>query len=163
MGASERRPYRIELPMYVELHASSAFSFLDGASLPEALVDQAKTLGYDAVALLDRDGVYGAPRFYQAARKAGLRALVGAELTMQTGGGGSVAYGAPLHAPLLWRLPVLVASAQGYRALCRLITRMKLAAAKGQGALTVRDLDGHVEGLVAVVGRAMLAADRHGV
>ena len=49
--------------MYVELHTSSAFSFLDGASLPEALVDQAKTLGYDTVALLDRDGVYGAPRF----------------------------------------------------------------------------------------------------
>ena len=73
--------------MYVELHAASAFSFLDGASLPEALVDQAKTLGYDAIALLDRDGVYGAPRFYQAARKAGLRALVGAELTMQTGSG----------------------------------------------------------------------------
>ena len=69
----------------------------------------------------------------------------------------------PLHAPLLWRLPVLVASAQGYRSLCRLITRMKLAAAKGQGALTVRDLDGQVEGLVAVVGRPMLAADRHGV
>ena len=56
--------------MYVELHTSSAFSFLDGASLPEALVDQARTLGYDTVALLDRDGVYGAPRFYQAARKA---------------------------------------------------------------------------------------------
>jgi error-prone DNA polymerase len=177
--------------MYVELHASSAFSFLDGASLPEALVDQAKALGYDTVALLDRDGVYGAPRFYQAARKAGLRALVGAELTMQTGGGivtgrsgglspvvdGAGSRGAdafataapgptcsvPLHAPLLWRLPVLVASAQGYRSLCRLITRMKLAASKGQGALTVRDLDGQVEGLVAVVGRPMLAADRHGV
>ena len=57
--------------MYVELHTSSAFSFLDGASLPEALVDQAKALGYDTLALLDRDGVYGAPRFYQAARKAG--------------------------------------------------------------------------------------------
>ena len=161
--------------MYVELHTSSAFSFLDGASLPEALVDQARTLGYDTVALLDRDGVYGAPRFYQAARKAGLRALVGAELTMQTGGGAGTGGGragspspalshvAPLHAPLLWRLPVLVASAQGYRSLCRLITRMKLAAAKGQGALTVRDLDGQVEGLVAVVGRPMLAADRHGV
>jgi hypothetical protein len=65
--------------MYVELHTSSAFSFLDGASLPEVLVEQAKALGYDTLALLDRDGVYGAPRFYQAARKAGLRALVGAD------------------------------------------------------------------------------------
>ncbi len=151
--------------MYVELHTSSAFSFLDGASLPEALVDQAQALGYDTLALLDRDGVYGAPRFYQAARKAGLRALVGAELTMQTGHGGAASSSlhVPLHAPLIWRLPVLVASAHGYRSLCRLITRMKLAAAKGQGALSVRDLDGHVEGLVALVGRPMLAADRHGV
>ena len=53
--------------MYVELHASSAFSFLDGASLPEALVARAAALGYPAVALLDRDGVYGAPRFHLAA------------------------------------------------------------------------------------------------
>jgi error-prone DNA polymerase len=153
------------MTMYVELHTCSAFSFLDGASLPEALVEQARALGYDTLALLDRDGVYGAPRFYQAARKAGLRALVGAELTMQTGDGASgiAPLHVPLRAPLIWRLPVLVESAHGYRSLCRLITRMKLAAAKGQGTLTVRDLDGHVEGLVAVVGRAMLAADRHGV
>ncbi|WP_396625923.1 error-prone DNA polymerase [Luteitalea sp.] len=148
---------------YIELHTASAFSFLDGASLPEALVEQAKTLGYDTLALLDRDGVYGAPRFYQAARKAGLRALVGAELTMQTGTPGRDPSRAPLHAPLIWRLPVLVASAEGYRSLCRLVTRMKLAASKGQGALTIADLDGQVGGLVAVVGRPMLAADRHGV
>ena len=53
--------------MYVELHAASAFSFLQGASLPEALVDRAAELGYPALALLDRDGVYGAPRFHKAA------------------------------------------------------------------------------------------------
>ena len=149
--------------MYAELHAASAFSFLDGASLPEALIEQAHTLGYDAIALLDRDGVYGAPRFYQAAKKAGLRALVGAELTMQTGMPARDVRTAPLHPPLIWRLPVLVESAAGYRSLCRLITRMKMAAAKGQGALTLHDLDGHVEGLVAIAGRPMLAADRHGV
>ena len=57
--------------MYIELHASSAFSFLDGASLPEALVDRAAELGYSALALLDRDGVYGAPRFHKAALAAG--------------------------------------------------------------------------------------------
>ena len=68
--------------MYIELHASSAFSFLDGASLPEALVDRAAALGYPALALLDRDGVYGAPRFHLAAKRAGLKAIVGAELTM---------------------------------------------------------------------------------
>ena len=83
--------------MYIELHAASAFSFLDGASLPEALVERAAALGYPALALLDRDGVYGAPRFHQAARKAGIKAIIGAELTVRGGrweaGGAVAAYG----------------------------------------------------------------------
>src|SRR5919201_2018651 len=69
---------------YVELHAASAFSFLQGASLPEALVDRAADLGYPAIALLDRDGVYGAPRFHKAARAAGIQPIIGAELTIDT-------------------------------------------------------------------------------
>jgi DNA polymerase III alpha subunit len=68
--------------MYIELHAASAFSFLQGASLPEAIVERAANLGYDAIALVDRDGVYGSPRFYKAARTAGIKAIVGAELTL---------------------------------------------------------------------------------
>jgi error-prone DNA polymerase len=68
--------------VYVELHASSAFSFLQAASLPEALVDRAASLGYPALALLDRDGVYGAPRFHKAARAAGIQPIIGAELTV---------------------------------------------------------------------------------
>src|SRR6266849_1992980 len=68
--------------MYVELHAASAFSFLQGASLPEILIDRAASLGYPALALLDRDGVYGAPRFHKAARAAGVKPIVGAELTI---------------------------------------------------------------------------------
>ena len=68
--------------MYIELHAASAFSFLQGASLPEALVDRAAELGYPALALLDRDGVYGAPRFHKAALAAGIRPIIGAELTI---------------------------------------------------------------------------------
>ena len=72
--------------MYIELHAASAFSFLQGASLPEALVDRAAALGYPALALLDRDGVYGAPRFHKAARAAGIRPIIGAELTIGAGG-----------------------------------------------------------------------------
>ena len=71
--------------MYIELHASSAFSFLQGASLPEALAERAATLGYPAMALLDADGVYGAPRFHKAAKQAGLRAIIGAELTIASG------------------------------------------------------------------------------
>src|SRR6188768_960974 len=71
--------------VYIELHTSSAFSFLRAASLPEALVDRAATLGYSAVALLDRDGVSGAPRFHKAALAAGIRPLIGAEITIETG------------------------------------------------------------------------------
>ena len=74
--------------MYVELHASSAFSFLDGASLPERLAERAATLGYDTLALIDRDGVYGAPRVHHAATQFGVRPIVGASVTVRTGGSG---------------------------------------------------------------------------
>src|SRR4029453_4986985 len=70
-------------PPYAELHAASAFSFLDGASLPEDLVDRAAALELPAVALVDANGVYAAPRFYQAAREAGIKALVGAEVSLE--------------------------------------------------------------------------------
>src|SRR5215471_12370443 len=73
--------------MYIELHAASAFSFLQGASLPEVLIERAATLGYPALALLDADGVYGAPRFHKAAKQMGLRAIIGAELTIDSGFG----------------------------------------------------------------------------
>ena len=144
--------------MYLELHTASAFSFLEAASLPETLVERAAALGYPAVALLDRDGVHGIPRFHLAARKAGLKAIVGTELTIRTSGSGWAG-----HAPSLWRLPVLVASSAGYRNLCRLVTTMKLGAPKGEGALTIEGLDGHVGGLIALVGRAGLTGARHGV
>ena len=88
--------------MYIELHAASAFSFLRGASLPETLVERAATLGYPALALLDADGVYGAPRFHKAAQQAGIRAIIGAELTIEAG-----RTRAP-HSPSHWSLPVLV-------------------------------------------------------
>src|SRR5215210_4536798 len=100
--------------MFVELHAQSAFSFLEGAELPETLVAEAAQRGMGAIALLDRDGVYGAPRLHRAAVNAGLKALVGAEITMAGGA----------------RLPLLVEDREGYQNLCRLITRMKLRAPK---------------------------------
>src|SRR5690349_19480747 len=131
--------------MYIELHASSAFSFLDGASLPEALIDRAAALGYPALALLDRDGVYGAPRFHVAAKKAGIKAIIGAELTIA----GSPTIARSAEAAM--RLPVLVESREGYRNLCRLMTEMKLRAAKGEGALALEELDGHTRGLIALV------------
>jgi error-prone DNA polymerase len=139
--------------MYIELHASSAFSFLDGASLPEALVDRAAALGYPALALLDRDGVYGAPRFHTAAKKAGIKAIIGSELTVADVRGAGCGM----------RIPVLVESRQGYQNLTRLVTRMKLRAAKGEGALTLEELDGSTAGLIALVGRASLSGRRYGV
>jgi error-prone DNA polymerase len=141
--------------MYVELHTSSAFSFLEAASLPETLIDQAAHYGYPAMALLDRDGVYGIPRFHRAAIAAGIRAIVGAELTITLPSH-------PSHA-LNLRLPVLVESAEGYRNLCRLVTRMKMRASKGEGALMLTELDGHTRGLVVLAGRELLGFERYGV
>ena len=153
--------------MYVELHAASAFSFLDGASLPEALVDRAAELGYSALALLDRDGVYGAPRFHKAALAAGIKPIVGCELTIAKGWGHTDPRSpiSDLRSPVsgLWRLPVLVESPEGYQNLCRLLTRMKLDAPKGEGVLTLDDLDGCTTGLVALAGRAALMGHRYGV
>src|SRR5258706_12441851 len=157
--------------MYVELHAASAFSFLQGASLPETLVERAAALGYPAIALLDADGVYGAPRFHKAATQAGLKAIIGAELTIRgqgAGGRGQESGGLQPSAtrhlpPATWRLPVLVESQDGYKNLCRLVTRMKMRAAKGEGALALDEFEGHTAGLVALAGRPMLDASRHGV
>ena len=166
------------VPPYIELHTASAFSFLQGASLPEALVDRAAELGYPALALLDRDGVYGAPRFHKAARAAGIKPIIGAELTIGAGGTGAgrageagraggeeqSEYGSvPPVQPLPPSLSVLCESQEGYRNLCRLITRMKLRASKGDGALALDELEGSTRGLVALVGRASLDGQRYGV
>ena len=145
--------------MYIELHTSSAFSFLDGASLPATLVERAAALGYPAIALLDRDGLYGAPQLYRAAKAAGIKAIVGAELTI--GGQPQTSRGPAAPAP--WVLPVLVESVEGYRNLCRLITRAKLKAPKGEMHLQLEDIVGHATGLIALAGPAVLAAERHGV
>ena len=70
---------------YIELHTSSAFSFLDGAALPEEFAAACADYEMPAMALLDRDGVYGAPRFHLAGQKKGIRAHIGAEVTSVTG------------------------------------------------------------------------------
>ena len=170
-------PARPELfipAMYIELHAASAFSFLQGASLPEAIVERAANLGYEAIALVDRDGVYGAPRFYKAARTAGIKAIVGAELTLADAALEPASnldahnsqfnpQSAIRNPQSTWLLPVLVASRTGYQNLCRLITRMKLRAPKGEGSLSFDDLDGSVGGLIAIIGRQLLRTRGHGV
>src|SRR5580765_5351051 len=105
---------------YVELHARSAFSFLQGASLPEALAQFSAKNNLPAMALLDRDGLYGAPRFHIAMQQLALRAHIGAELRVG------------LPTPAAPYYPLLAESRSGYQNLCRLITRTKLRAAKNE-------------------------------
>jgi error-prone DNA polymerase len=156
--------------MYLELHSSSAFSFLDGSSLPSTLIERAAELGYPAIALLDRDGLYGAPQFYRAAKAAGIKAIVGAELTVgerpraQGPSGRSEVRSSKFEVrSSSWVLPVLVSSPEGYRNLCRVITRAKLKAPKGESHLDLEDFAGCASGLVALAGRQALRAGRHGV
>src|ERR1700691_6535664 len=99
---------------YIELHARSAFTFLEGASLPETLIHICGERNMSAMALLDRDGVYGAPRFHMAAKQYGIKAHIGAEISIAENG----------------HLPVLVESRIGYQNLCRLITTAKLRTPK---------------------------------
>src|SRR4051812_24826223 len=91
---------------YVELHAHSSYSFLDGASLPEELAVQAAELGYEALALTDHDGLYGSLEFAHAAKAFGVRPITGAELSLADGS----------------HVTILVETPEGYSNLCRLIT-----------------------------------------
>jgi error-prone DNA polymerase len=122
--------------MYTELHARSAFSFLEGSALPEHLIEAAEKYEMPAMALLDRDGVYGAPRFHLVADKIGIKAHIGAEITSANG----------------WRFPLLVASRAGYQNLCRLITQMKLRAAKDEGHITAAEAADKSAGLICLTG-----------
>ena len=128
-------------PTYIELHARSAFSFLEGSSTPEDLVERAAKLDMPAIALLDRDGVSGSVRFHMTAKKLGLRAHIGAEITTTEG----------------YRVPLLAESRTGYQNLCRLITKTKLRAAKGEGAAAPNELAGFTEGLVCLTGDVPLS------
>jgi len=121
---------------YVELHARSAFSFLRGGSLPEELASAADVQGMSALAICDRNGVYGAPRLHGEFKKMGRRALVGSELTMEDG----------------TVLPLLVTNRKAYQNLCRLITRAQLRAPKGESRVLWSELPEFQEGLIALTG-----------
>jgi error-prone DNA polymerase len=122
---------------YVELHARSAFSFLEGSSVPEELVARAAALNFPALAILDADNISGAARFHMAAKKAGIRAHIGAEITCTDG-----------H-----RYPLLAENRTGYQNLCRLITRMKMRAKKGEGAAAPEEFAEFASGLVCLAAR----------
>ncbi|HEY3961909.1 MAG TPA: PHP domain-containing protein, partial [Gaiellaceae bacterium] len=131
---------------YVELHAHSAYSFLDGASQPEELAARAAELGYDAFALTDHDGVYGSLEFAHAAKHLGVRAITGAEVSLEGGA----------------HITVLCESQRGYANLCRILTH-EHAGTRVEGkehreplppATTVEFIAEHTEGLVVLSGCA---------
>lgn len=125
---------------YVELHACSAFSFLQGGSFPEQLAEVAAELEMPALALCDRNGVYGTQRFSVAARDHNVRPIIGCELSMEDG---SV-------------LPVLVENCPGYKNLCELLTQAHLRSEKGKCAVCWDELSQFAEGLVVLLGSARL-------
>ncbi len=125
---------------YVELHARSAFSFLLGGSDPESLARAAGQCGLPALALCDRNGVYGAVRLHMTAKEVGLRALVGCELAMEDE----------------TVVPVLVGTAAGYHGLCELLTTTHLRSAKREGRVRWSELAEANRGLFALTG------DEHG-
>ena len=145
---------------YAELRVASAFSFLDGSSLPEDLVEQAARLGLPAVALVDRNGVYGAPRFFKAANAAGIKALVGAEVTLDCElriVNGEQARSSRIHNSQFTihnspRLTLLVEDRAGYKNLCRLITEGAAGKPKGETSVTLEEVAAHATGLHCLTG-----------
>src|SRR6202167_1804406 len=140
---------------YIELHTASAFSFLAGASQPEALIERAAELDMPAIALADRNGVYGAARFHTQAKKTGVRAHIGAEIAVSSFGNrltppSWLPHQFPAEPP---RLLLLCASQTGYQNLCQLITRFKMrGATKAEGAATLDDLEEFSAGLICLTG-----------
>src|SRR5437773_4147040 len=152
---------------YIELHTRSAFSFLEGASVPEDLIAGGLAFDMPAMALLDRDGLYGAPRFHLAAKKNGIKGHIGAEITVKSPtsniesrtnlGSKSLEFRRKSKpTPHVLSIPVLVSNRTGYQNLSRLITLMKLRVPKhakpGECAVTPDELATHAKGLICLTG-----------
>jgi error-prone DNA polymerase len=140
---------------YIELHAASAFSFLEAGSQPEALIERASELEMPAMAIADRNGVYGAARFHTSSQRSGVRAHIGAEVAVKS-------FGERLKPPA-WlphqcapepaRLTLLCETRQGYQNLCQLITQFKMReTTKQEGAANFDDLEQYASGLVCLTG-----------
>jgi error-prone DNA polymerase len=157
-------------PGYAELHCWSNFSFLEGASHPEELVERGRELGLAGIALTDRDGLYGAVRFTKAAfAQPGFAAICGAELSLELepqplrSRSARPASEVPTRSP---RLVLLVENADGYANLVELTSIAQMRGRKRDARLHLDDLDGRTQGLVALSGwrnglpeRALLAGD----
>src|SRR5215831_7459841 len=129
---------------YIELHVCSAFSFLRAGSFPEQLAEVAAEVEMPTIALLDRNGVYGAQRFSVAAREHGVRPIIGAELLIEDGN----------------ILPVLVENRAGYKNLCELLTQAHLRSEKGKCAVRWDELAEFAQGWVALFGLGSAGASR---
>jgi error-prone DNA polymerase len=142
-------------PEYVELHSASAFSFLEGASQPEGLIRAAVETQMPAMALLDRNGFYGAARFHSSAKDNGIRAHIGAEISVSDLGSclQPPQWLPHQHAAHPVRLPLLCESRGGYQNLCQLITRFKMREPnKAEGAASLEDLREFHHGVVCLTG-----------
>lgn len=131
---------------YVELHCHSGFSFLDGASHPEELVLRAVELGYPALALTDHNGLYGSMEFAQAARRAGLQPITGAEVTLRECFRGVDEPDRGHHVTLLAETP------RGYANLSRLLTESHMHSERGDARLPLDSLLRRSEGLILLTG-----------
>src|SRR5579871_6952591 len=140
---------------YIELHAASAFSFLEGASQPEQLIERAVELGMPAMALLDRNGVYGSARFHTSAKRNKTCAHVGAEIAVSELGLRLTppAWFPHQHKPEPARIALLCESREGYQNLCRLITAFKMRQTdKQEGSARMDELERYSHGLVCLTG-----------
>ena len=140
---------------YVELHTASAFSFLEGASLPETLIETAVEKCLPSIAITDRNGVYGAARFHTMAKKNGIRAHIGAEISVRDF---NKRLSPPHWLPQIQvdepsRITLLCTSQKGYQNLCQLVTSFKLREkTKGEGSATLDELEEFSEGLICLTG-----------
>lgn len=129
---------------YAELHCWSNFTFLEGASHPEELIERARDLELTAIALTDRDGFYGSVRFAAQARRSSVDAIVGTELTFEDGS----------------RLVVLVEDARGYANCCEVISRAQMRGSKGDSRARLEDFEDRSDGLIVLSGGMHGAIER---
>jgi len=122
--------------MYAPLYCKSNFSFLEGASFPDELVDRADQLGLSAMALTDRDGLYGIVRAHERAKMRGMRLISGAEVSLHDGS----------------KVLLLAQTRQGYANLCGLLTVGRRRAPKGESAVSWQEVCAHADGLIALWG-----------
>ena len=145
---------------YAPLWCRSNFSFLEGASHPDELVEQAHALGIEALALTDRDGVHGMVRAHVKAKELGVRLIVGAEVTVDDAVNAAAA-AATGDAAQPSTCVLLAANRIGYANLCRLITAGRLRRPKGESRVTWPEVCERAEGLIALWGgdRSLLVRD----